>query len=113
WGELGFELFLRAHGIDPAMAKLAAAGWGGDRVTTFARAGETRPMRATGMALFEWDSEADAIEAFDAAEQALDTSAVAATAEHTDTRTRWLNLDGTITQIERQGTRVEIQLGAR
>jgi hypothetical protein len=112
WGELGFELFLRAHGADPATAKLAAAGWGGDRVTTVARTGETRPARAIGIATFEWDSEADAIEAFDAAERALDTSAVSATAEHSDTRTRWLNLDGTITQIERRGTQLQIVLGA-
>ena len=73
WGELGFQLFLRAHGIDTQVAKLAAAGWAGDRVTTIEKDGHV-----IGLARFAWDTEADAIEAFDAAERAIDDSQLAA-----------------------------------
>ncbi|MBA2539966.1 MAG: hypothetical protein H0V17_10055, partial [Deltaproteobacteria bacterium] len=60
WGELGFGLYLRSHGIDPATATGAAEGWGGDRVIVLARDGETRPERGIAIARTEWDSEADA-----------------------------------------------------
>jgi hypothetical protein len=95
WGELGFELFLRAHGIDVATAKLAAAGWAGDRVVTTA---------SFGAAKFVWDSEPDAIEAYDAAQRALDDTTLGAVALETDVMTRWLRLDGKVSFIERQGT---------
>jgi hypothetical protein len=105
WGELGFQLFLRAHGVDTATAKLAAAGWAGDRVTTVERDGHV-----IGLARIAWDSEADAIEAFDAAERAIHDSQLAARAENTGTRTRWLALDGTVSSIERSGNEVTIEL---
>jgi hypothetical protein len=107
WGELGFSLFLRAHGVDTRMAKIAAAGWAGDRVTTVDKDGHI-----IGLARLSFDSEVDAIEAFDAAERALDDSQLAARAEHTDTRTRWLALDGTVSTIERTGSEVTVMLGA-
>jgi len=107
WGELGFSLFLRAHGIDTRMAKLAAAGWGGDRVTTVEKAGHV-----IGLARLAFDSEVDAIEAFDATERAIDDSQLAARAEHMETRTRWLALDGKVSTIERIGSEITIMLGA-
>lgn len=102
WGELGFELFLRAHGIDAATAKLAAAGWAGDRVVATA---------SFGAAKFVWDSEADAIEAFEAAQRALDDTTFGAVAQKTDVLTHWLALDGTVTFIERQGTHITMGIG--
>jgi hypothetical protein len=107
WGELGFQQFLRAHGIDAHVAKLAAAGWGGDRVATYELDGHI-----IGKARFEWDSEADAIEAFEAAERAIDDSQLAARSENTETRTRWLALDGKVSSIERTGSEITIMLGA-
>ncbi|MCW5802383.1 MAG: hypothetical protein KIT31_08350 [Deltaproteobacteria bacterium] len=103
WGELGFSLFLRSHGIDPATATEAAAGWGGDRVVVFARDGDRRPEKAVGIARLDWDSEADAIEAAEAAVKALDQTVVGPTVEHTPTRTRWFAIDGTVSWIERRG----------
>ena len=111
WGELGFDLFLRSHGVDEQRAELAAAGWGGDRVIALVRGEDARPEHAIGLARFEWDSEADAIEAQDAAVHALDTAILGGTAEHTDTRTRWLALDGTATLLERRGTTIVIAHG--
>ena len=111
WGELGFDLFLASHGVDPHLADRAAAGWGGDRVITLAKAGDTRPERAVGLARFDWDTEVDAIEAHEAAVRALDGAIPGATVDHRDTFTRWLALDGTATWVERRGSSIVIAIG--
>jgi len=111
WGELGFQLFLRSHGVDAAAAATAAAGWGGDRAIVLARTGERRPHLAVGIARAEWDSEADAIEAHEAAVKALD-AAVGAVIEHAPTKTRWLALEGTQSWVERRGSSLVIVIGA-
>jgi hypothetical protein len=43
--------------------------------------------------------------------RALDEAIVGGTAEHGDTRTRWLALDGTATVAERRGTSIVIAHG--
>lgn len=111
WGELGFSLFVRSHGLDERAGMLAGDGWGGDRVVTLARPDDPKPEHAIGIARFEWDEEADAIEAHEAAVRALDVAIVGATAEHGDTRTRWLALDGTASVAERRGTSLVIAHG--
>ncbi|HUJ59741.1 MAG TPA: hypothetical protein VLX92_14655 [Kofleriaceae bacterium] len=111
WGELGFQLFLRAHGVPETTATIAAAGWGGDRAVILARPDESRPDHVVGLARLAWDSEADAIEAYDAAVRAVDDAAPGATVEHGDVRTRWLALDGTQAWVERRGTSIVIALG--
>lgn len=111
WGELGFSLFLRSHGIPADAAALAAAGWAGDRVITLARDGDANPALAIGIARLEWDDEVDAMEAFDAASRALDGALTGATAEQTETRIRWLGLDGRVTSLERNGSAVDVMLG--
>jgi hypothetical protein len=111
WGELGFALFLRSQGIPAAAAAIAAAGWGGDRVLTLARDGDADPTHAVGLARFEWDAEADAIEAYEAATRALDVAQTGATVDHDEVRTRWLGLDGKVTTIERAGTAIDITVG--
>ncbi len=103
WGELGFTLFLRSHGIDPAAATLAAEGWGGDRAVVLARKGDRRPEQGIGVARFEWDTEADAIEALEAAVAAVDAMVMGAPIEHTANRTRWVALDGKVSWVERKG----------
>ena len=51
----------------PDAATTAAAGWGGDRVVLIGPAdGAADPARTTALALTTWDSEADALEAWDA-----------------------------------------------
>ena len=111
WGELGCSLFLRSHGFDEPGAAQAAQGWGGDRVLTLARGDDAKPHRAIGLARLEWDDEVDAIEAHEAAVRALDRMILGATAEHTDTRTRWLALDGTASYAERRGSTIVIAHG--
>ncbi|MEO8700364.1 MAG: hypothetical protein ABI867_09985 [Kofleriaceae bacterium] len=112
WGELGFTLFLRSHGIDPAATATAADGWGGDRAIVLARAGESRPERAVAIARSEWDSEVDAIEAQEAAVKALDAAVPGSVIEHATTRTRWFAVDGTVSWVERKGTSLLLVHGA-
>jgi hypothetical protein len=111
WGELGFQLFLRTHGIPAETAAQAAAGWGGDRVRTLLPTGETRASRAIGIARLVWDSEADAIEANDAAVRAVDSSLYGVTVEATDNRTVWLAVDGTVSLVERRGDVIVMAVG--
>jgi hypothetical protein len=112
WGELGFDLFLRAHSVDASIAGEASEGWGGDRMVVLMKPGDTAPEHGIGVARMEWDSEADAIEAAEAASRALDHLVAGATVEHTDTRTRWLALDGTAAWVERRGPSVVLVVGA-
>lgn len=112
WGELGFTLFLRSHGISDRIAAEAGAGWGGDRTITYAKGGDKRPQRAVGVSRSEWDSEADALEAFEACEKALDHAVAGATIDHVGTRTRWMALDGTVSWIDRKGPSLVMVIGA-
>lgn len=112
WGELGFSLFLRAHGLDAGTSTLAATGWGGDRAVVYARPDDRRPERAVGVSRSEWDSEADAIEAAEAIERALDHAVTGATLEHGPNRTRWMGLDGTVAWVERKGPSIVMVIGA-
>jgi len=112
WGELGFDLWLRSHGVDERGAAEAAAGWGGDRVIVLARPGEQRAARAVGIARTEWDTEADAIEAAEAAGKALDEAVVGGTTLRSATRLQRFGLDGTVSWIERKGSSLVIVIGA-
>ncbi|HEX3759295.1 MAG TPA: hypothetical protein VHW23_11335 [Kofleriaceae bacterium] len=112
WGELGFGLWLRSRGVDERTADEAAAGWGGDRVVVLARPGDRRVGRAVGIARTEWDTEADAIEAAEAAGKALADLVVGGTVDRTANRMRLFGLDGTVSWIERKGPSLVIVLGA-
>ena len=112
WGELGFSLYLRSHGIDPATATNASEGWGGDRAIVLARDGETRPEKGIAIARTEWDSEADAIEAHEATVKAIDAAVMGAVIEHSANRTRWLSVDGLVSLVERKGPSMVIVHGA-
>lgn len=111
WGELGFDLFLRSHGVDVTVASEAAAGWGGDRMVVLAKPGDKDPASAIGLARLDWDSEADAIEALEASEHALGAAAFGAAVERGQNKTRWLGLDGTMTWVERRGPTTIFAIG--
>ena len=107
WGELGFDLWLRSHGVAADAAAQAAAGWGGDRSMVLARG-----ARYVGVTRSEWDSEPDAIEAFDASSRALADSVVGGRVERGENKLTWLGLDGTVSTIERRGPSLAIILAA-
>jgi hypothetical protein len=112
WGELGFSLFLRSHGVNASTAAVAAAGWGGDRVTVvpIGRSEGRSEGRSDelGVARMRWDSEADAREAYDAVVWAVDSWLFGAMLEQTDQRTRWLDVHGRLSQVERREATIVI-----
>jgi hypothetical protein len=112
WGEHGFDVFLRAHGVDAGVAADAAAGWSGDRVVVLLDPEDASAQRACAIARMEWESEADAIEAEEAAARAVDDLVVGATVEHVTGRSRWLGLDGTVAVVERKGPSLLVIVGA-
>ena len=113
WGEAGWGSFLRSHGVAPDAATTAAAGWGGDRVVLIGPAdGAADPARTTALALTTWDSEADALEAWDALGRALEDLVVGAPLVADDHEVRWLGADGRITAAERRGDRIAIVIAA-
>jgi hypothetical protein len=71
-GEKGLAILLEAHKVPRERAEEAAAGWGGDRLAVL-----TPPHwkgsvgGAVGLALTVWDTEADAIEFFEALSHAM------------------------------------------
>lgn len=109
WGELGFSLFLRSHGVPASMAAAAAAGWGGDRVSvvSLGGGGELGAVRS------RWDSERDAREAYDAVVLALDHWPVGALVERGEGRARWVALSGRVSAVERRGSALVITHGAQ
>ena len=112
WGELGFQLFLRSNGVPASTATEAAAGWGGDRTLVLAKPGDRRAHLAVGISRSEWDTEADAIEAHEAAVKALDAAIAGSVVEHTRTRTRWLSIEGNVSWVERKGPSIMMVHGA-
>lgn len=105
WGELGFALFLRSHGVDAKMAANAAAGWGGDRVAVIQAPGAAAGV-GTGVARMRWDSEADAREAQEAAVRAVEQWMFGVAYEHGPDRTAWMDAQARITFVERRGSSV-------
>jgi hypothetical protein len=106
WGELGFDVFLRAHGVGETVAQEAAAGWGGDRAIVLARGDRT-----VGLARLEWDTQVDALEAQEAAVRAIDDAIAGGIVAHTPLRTEWLAVDGTSAWVERRGASLVIAIG--
>ncbi|HRC54536.1 MAG TPA: hypothetical protein PKU97_01375 [Kofleriaceae bacterium] len=99
WGELGFSIFLRTHGVDPVQAAAAAAGWGGDRVSVL----ELRRGEELGIARLRWDSDEDAAEAYEALVHAVDRWLLGPIVEQSAERTAWLGISGRLSFIERRG----------
>lgn len=113
WGEEGWRVFLRAHGVEEARAAGAAAGWGGDRVVLAGPATAiAAPKLATGVAMTTWDTEADALEFWDALGGALDHHVVGTEVVLERERVVWLDVDGRVTAAELRGRQVAIVTGA-
>lgn len=113
WGESGWGTFLRAHGVAQGTSTTAAAGWGGDRVVLYGRSADVaHPEKTTAVALLTWDSEADALEAWDALGKALEQLVTGAPLAADERELRWLDAHGRITAAEKQGDRIVLVVGA-
>jgi hypothetical protein len=111
WGEAGWSVVLRQHGVSLDRATDAAAGWGGDRVVVYARDG-SGPRDAVGIAFSAWDADIDAMEAAESATAALDALVTGTIIEESKTRTVWLGADARISLVERREDRVLVVVGA-
>jgi hypothetical protein len=114
WGELGFAAWLEASGVDREVAAVAAAGWRGDDAVVFAADGEDRPADATVVWRLTWETDADAIEAAQAATRAVDqlVGPGGEATERAADRTRWRAADGKLATVERRGESLLIVLGS-
>jgi hypothetical protein len=110
-GELGARTWLMTHGVSRPRAELAAAGWGGDRVAVLAKAGHKTVRGSVGISSTVWDSEADAIEFYEAAVDALTSSVGPATTVSGKNATTFAG-KGESAAIERRDDRVVIVIGA-
>lgn len=112
WGELGLSMFLRQHGVANELAALAAAGWGGDRVSLLA----TPKGRELGVAQLVWDTEPDAREAFTALVRAFDHWLIGPMVEDSPTCATWISPAGRASRVELRGDALvalhDVPLGA-
>ena len=114
-GEHGLSVLLRQHGIRPAKADDAAAGWGGDRIAVYAPADhDGRAVAGTvGVIYSVWDDEADALELFDAMADAIGSLANGGKAVTNDADLLVRELDkSTVVSVERKADTVVIIVGA-
>lgn len=114
-GELMWSVLLRQHGVRPQRAATAAEGWGGDRYAIYAPATDDGEQlgELILVCLSHWDAETDAIEAFEAAREALMTLAGAEQAR--EQKGEYVLFDergGTVGFLERKGQKLLFVLGA-
>ncbi len=108
-GELMFGVLLRQHGVDEAVARRAAAGWGGDRLVVYEQ-GDAR----TAVDLSAWDAEADAVEAAAALIDALPSLAGGdGYLEKGPQYAAAAGPGGEVSFVERKGGKVLLVVGAK
>jgi hypothetical protein len=112
WGEAGWSVLLRQHGVALARAETAAAGWGGDRVVVYSPAGKDRARDSIGVGLTSWDADIDAMEFEEAAVDALEALVTGTVIESGRGRTAWLGADLRVSLVERVDDHVLVIVGA-
>ncbi len=116
WGEAGWSVVLREHGVDAERAALAAGGWGGDRMRIYVKGdgpiADASPRGAVAVALTSWDADIDAMEFEEAAVLAVDHLVPGAIIENRLGRTVWLGVDARVSIVERKGDAVIVVIGA-
>ncbi len=112
WGEAGWLVLLRQHGVALDAAETAAAGWGGDRVAVYAPEDDDAPRHAVGVGLTAWDEDVDAMEFEEAAVLAVDALTTGEVIEQARGRTVWLGVDLRVSIVERKDDQVLVIVGA-
>src|SRR5690606_1363030 len=107
-GELALWIFLREHGVDEGQAKVAVAGWGGDRVAVFTPPGRPGAVSSAVAVVYTvWDQEADAAEFMDALGKALPGLAGKGATERDAAGVMEMRgADGSVVSAERRGDAV-------
>lgn len=115
-GELMWSVIFRQHGVARQQATAAAAGWAGDRLVTVAPPAEERSVADVVVVdLSVWDTEVDAIEAFEAVEDGLGGwcgGAAGAPAAGKKGLARCQDASGDVTLVERRGDQMLLVIGA-
>jgi hypothetical protein len=111
-GEFGLYVLLRQHGVADAKAKLASAGWGGDRTAVLSKAKVASLSDTVGVSMSAWDHEADAIEFFKAAGDALASLSGGKLASSTATRITYVN-GSRLSSVERRGDKVLLTIAVQ
>ncbi|HTE51567.1 MAG TPA: hypothetical protein VK698_12025 [Kofleriaceae bacterium] len=113
-GELGASVLLRQHKVAEWTARIAAAGWGGDRIALYVPGGKLDPTAASavGVLYSVWDSEVDAVEFFGALEDALPSLSGGAQASSKPLLIEFRAPSGAIASAERRGDAVVLVIGA-
>lgn len=116
WGEAGWSVLLRQHGVATERAATAAAGWGGDRVAVYGPSSgslaELSPRATVGVALTSWDEDIDALEFEESAIEAVDALVTGTLVDETKGRTVWLSVDARVSIVERKDDQVVVVIGA-
>jgi hypothetical protein len=112
WGEAGWSVLLREHGVAGERAETAAAGWGGDRMVVYTHPARDRADAAVGIGLTSWDADIDAMEFEEAVIDAIDALVTGTVLEHGRGRTVWLGVDLRVAIVERVEDRVLVIVGA-
>jgi hypothetical protein len=115
-GQFGLSIFLRQHKVSLPIANLAAAGWGGDRLTVYsplsgAGASDSSGASAVAVLYTVWDSEVDAIEFFGAVEDALPSIAAGSPSVRKPELVE-IRAGAATTSVERRRDAVVVVIGA-
>ncbi len=111
-GQLGLSVLLRQHKVAEPTARIAAAGWGGDRVAVFAPPGSRASAAAVAVLYTVWDTEVDAVEFFSAIGEAMPSLSGGREAARKPDLVEYRS-GGTVTSAERRGDSVVVVVGAR
>jgi hypothetical protein len=111
-GELTLWIFLRQHGVAEEQARIAVAGWGGDRVAIFTPPGYDGVLSGAVAAVYTvWDSPVDA-EEFQAALSVALPGLGGKPAARPRTELELRAADGSVLSAERKGGAVVMVIGA-
>jgi hypothetical protein len=113
-GELLFSVLFRQHGVDARAAGEAAAGWGGDRYVVYAPPGDAGSGTSDLVLvdLSTWDSEAEAVEAFEAGAAVLGPLSSGSCTGQKEVLWSCADATGDVFLIERKLGRVLLLVGA-
>jgi hypothetical protein len=113
-GEFGLGVLLRQHKVSLPIANIAAAGWGGDRVTMYTPPGSTDRTGESAVAVIYtvWDSEVDAVEFFGAIEDAMPSLSHGTEAARKADMIEFRAAGDAMSSVERHGDAVVVIIGA-
>ena len=113
FGELGIDVFLREHQVVAARAARASGGWGGDRLVVYTPANHDGAVVGTlAVHYLVMDQEIDAVEYFEALEDALRSMAGGKQTKSEANSVEFMAAGGEIFAAERRADAIVMVVGA-